>query len=68
MVVIIEASVSTIETMEDCRYAAMLDKNVKILRSILHVGGSEKRVHFGRIKGTSTVVTLWSAGRVSVGG
>jgi hypothetical protein len=36
MVVIIEASVSTIETMEDCRYAAMLDKNVKILRSILH--------------------------------
>ena len=36
MVVIIEASISTIETMEDCRYAAMLDKDVKILRSILH--------------------------------
>jgi hypothetical protein len=36
MVVIIEANVSKIETMEDCRYAAMLDKDVKILRSILH--------------------------------
>jgi hypothetical protein len=36
MVVTIEASISTIETMEDCRYAAMLDKDVKILRSILH--------------------------------
>jgi hypothetical protein len=36
MVVIIEASISTIETLEDCRHAAMLDKNVKILRSILH--------------------------------
>jgi hypothetical protein len=35
-VVIIEANVSKIETMEDCRYAAMLDKDVKILRSILH--------------------------------
>ena len=36
MVVIIEANVSTIETMEDCRYAVMLDKDVKILRPILH--------------------------------
>jgi hypothetical protein len=28
---------------------------------LLHVvGGSEKRGHFGRIKGTSTVVTLWT--------
>jgi hypothetical protein len=34
--VIIEASISTIETMEDRRYAAMLDKDVKMLRSILH--------------------------------
>jgi hypothetical protein len=33
---IIEASISTIETMEDRRYAAMLDKDVKMLRSILH--------------------------------
>jgi hypothetical protein len=33
---IIEANISKIETMEDCRYAAMLDKGVKILRSILH--------------------------------
>ena len=36
MVVIIGASISTIETMEDCRYAAMLDKEVKTLRFILH--------------------------------
>jgi len=36
MMVIIEANISKIETMEDCRYAAMLDKDVKILRSILH--------------------------------
>ena len=34
----------------------------------INVGGSEKRGHFGRIKGTSTVVTLWSAGRASVPG
>jgi hypothetical protein len=36
IVVIIEASISTIETLEDRRYAAMLDKDVKMLRSILH--------------------------------
>ena len=36
MMVTIETNVSKIETMEDCRYAAMLDKDVKILRSILH--------------------------------
>jgi hypothetical protein len=36
IVVIIEASISTIETMEDRRYAAMLYKDVKMLRSILH--------------------------------
>ena len=36
MVVIIEAHVSKIETMEDRRYAAMLDKDVKTLRSIFH--------------------------------
>jgi hypothetical protein len=36
IVVNIEANVSKIETMEDCRYAATLDKDVKILRSILH--------------------------------
>jgi hypothetical protein len=35
-VVIIEASISTIETMEDRRYAAMLYKDVKMLRSLLH--------------------------------
>jgi hypothetical protein len=33
---IIEASISTIETMEDRRYAAMLYKDVKMLRSLLH--------------------------------
>jgi len=33
--VIIEASISTIETMEDRRYAAMLYKDVKMLRSLL---------------------------------
>jgi hypothetical protein len=36
IVVIIEASISTIETMEDRRYAAMLYKDVKMLRSLLH--------------------------------
>jgi Domain of unknown function (DUF4440) len=35
-VVIIEASISTIETMEDRRYAAMLYRDVKMLRSLLH--------------------------------
>jgi hypothetical protein len=34
--VIIEASISTIETMEDRRYVAMLYKDVKMLRSLLH--------------------------------
>jgi hypothetical protein len=34
--VTIEASISTIETMEDRRYAAMLYKDVKMLRSLLH--------------------------------
>ena len=33
---IIEASISTIETMEDRRYAAMLYKDMKMLRSLLH--------------------------------
>ena len=33
---IIEANISKIETMEDRRYAAMLYKDVKMLRSILH--------------------------------
>jgi hypothetical protein len=36
MVMIIEANISQIETMEDRRYAAMLYKDVKMLRSILH--------------------------------
>ena len=36
MVVIIEANISKMETMEDLRYAAMLYKDVKVLRSILH--------------------------------
>ena len=36
MMVIIEANISKIETMEDRRYAAMLYKDVKMLRSILH--------------------------------
>ena len=33
---IIEAGISTIETMEDRLYAAMLYKDVKMLRSLLH--------------------------------
>jgi hypothetical protein len=36
IVVIIEASISTIETMEDRRYAAMLYKDVEMLRALLH--------------------------------
>jgi hypothetical protein len=36
MMVIIEADISKIETMEDRRYAAMLDKDMNMLRSILH--------------------------------
>ena len=50
--VTIEANVSKIETMEDCRYAAMLDKDVKTLRSIFH--DQLTYVHSSGVRDTKT--------------